>query len=214
MKELFTVAGKTITNQWLKYIIGLIILVLVVLISYLGYKEYRKMKDELTRQETNEKFYLNRIRSLKLTQVELMYAQDSLSLYIKKKLDQAKIKPSNTNSVAVSGLVINASHIDTIFIANNCSFNDTIHYNDKTILYASAKHDSISNELYFTSKLSISDRFAIINHWSKVYLNDYRNGWIRFWNFDWKRVKINEIEIWNDNDLIKFDKPTFIEIEK
>lgn len=214
MKELFTVAGKVITNQWLKYIIGLIILVLIVFISYLGYKEYREMKDELTRQETNEKYYLNRIRSLKLTQVELMYAQDSLSLYIKEKLKEAKIKPENTNNVTVGTTTLNTTSIDTIKIINNCSFKDSIDYNKMTKLIIIADYDSISNSVKLKTNLSIKDKFAIINYWKKIYLHDYKNSWIRFWHFDWKKVKINEIEIRNDNELIKYSEPTFTEIEK
>lgn len=214
MKELFTVAGKTITNQWLKYIIGLILIVVVVLISYLGYKEYRKMKDELTRQETNEKFYLNRIRNLKLTQIDLMYAQDSLSLYIKEKLNQAEIKPENTNSVTVGTTTLSVTSNDTVTIINDCSFKETINYNKMTSLVINAMFDSISNSVILKTDLSIKDKFAIINYWQKIYLHDYKNGWIRFWHFDWKKVRINEIEIRNDNELIKYDKPTFTEIEK
>lgn len=214
MKELFTVAGKTITNQWLKYIVGLILIVIVVFISYLGYKEYGKLKDELIRKETNEKFYLNRIRNLKLTQLDLMYAQDSLSLYIKEKLNQAKIKPENTNSVTVGTTTLSVTSIDTVTIKNDCSFKETINYNKMTNLVINAMFDSISNSVTLKTDLSIKDKFAIINYWQKIYLHDYKNWWIRFWHFDWKKVRINEIEIRNDNELIKYDKPTFTEIEK
>ena len=204
---------EIIKRNWIKYSFNIILVAVICAVAYYGYREYTNLKDTLKRKEINEKYYHARIKNLKLTQVELMFAKDSLSVFIQNKLKESNIKPENTNSVTVGNLVINTTKTDTFYVDNDCSFSDTIYYNDKTILYAYARHDSISNKLIFTSKLYVKDKFAIINHTKKIYLNDYKNKWSRFWHFDWKKVKVNDIEIMNNNDIIEFDKPTYMEIE-
>ena len=55
-------------------------------------------------------------------------------------------------------------------------------------------------------------------HWSveekKEYRNKYKNGWVRFWHFDWKRIRTKKYQIVNSNPIIKVTDTRVIELPK
>ena len=50
--------------------------------------------------------------------------------------------------------------------------------------------------------------------WKKEYKNFYKNGWVRFWHFDWRRIRIKKYQVVNSNPLIKVTDTRVIEIGK
>ena len=48
----------------------------------------------------------------------------------------------------------------------------------------------------------------------REYVNKYKNGWRRFWNFDYKKTEVVRYELINTNDLIKVDDFRVYKIEE
>ena len=143
-------------------------------------------------------------RVLQLTINELNNSNDSLL----QELQQVKEKLNVKNKNLVQAQVINTVIRDTItkVITLDKNFNEELKLNPLTTIKVT-RTDSI-----LTAKIDIQNQQILFIEEKKVYKNKYKNGWIRFWHFDWKKIKVRKYQIQNSNPLIRVTNTRIVEI--
>ena len=96
----------------------------------------------------------------------------------------------------------------TVIKVFNYLINEELKLNDLTTIIVSRK-DSI-----LTAKIDIKNQQIIFVEDKKEYKNRYKNGWVRFWHFDWKKIHVKNYQIVNSNPLIKVTDTRIIELPK
>ena len=143
-------------------------------------------------------------RVLQLTINELNNSNDSLL----QELQQVKEKLNVKNKNLVQAQVINTVIRDTItkVITLDKNFNEELKLNPLTTIKVT-RTDSI-----LTAKIDIQNQQILFIEEKKVYKNRYKNGWIRFWHFDWKKIRVRKYQIQNSNPLIRVTNTRIVEI--
>lgn len=197
------------TNNIKVVTIGIISL-LTVAIFILGSQLSRKNK-EIDRLVNNVKAYeqlatenkkLNTV--LQLTVNELNNSKDSLIQQVEQVRKELKVKNKNLQQAQVINTVIR----DTVtkIITVNRNFDEELKINPLTTIKVT-RTDSI-----LTAKIDITNQQILFIEEKKEYKNKYKNGWIRFWHFDWKKIKTRKYQIINSNPIIKITDTRIIEI--
>ena len=197
------------TNNIKVVTIGIISL-LTVAIFILGSQLSKKNK-EIDRLFNNIKAYeqlatenkkLNTV--LQLTVNELNNSKDSLIQQVEQARKELKVKNKNLQQAQVINTVIR----DTVtkIITVNRNFNEELKINPLTTIKVT-RTDSI-----LTAKIDITNQQILFIEEKKEYKNKYKNGWIRFWHFDWKKIKVRKYQIHNTNPIIKITDTRIIEI--
>lgn len=146
-------------------------------------------------------------RVLQLTIEELNQSKDSLLQQLNKVRKEQKVKDKNLESAQVINTEINDS-VKTVIKYKSIDFKEELKLNSLTTIIVS-RTDSI-----LSAKLNIKNQQTIFVQEKKEYKNFYRNGWTRFWHFDWKRIKTRKYQIINSNPIIKVTGTRVIEVSK
>ena len=146
-------------------------------------------------------------RVLQLTIDELNHSKDSLIQQVNKVKKELKIKDKNLTDASVINTQINDS-VKTVIKEKLIDFNEELKLNDLTTIIVSRK-DSI-----LTAKIDLKNQQTILIYKKKEYKNFYKNGWVRFWHFDWRRIETKEYQIVNTNPLIKVTGTRIVEVPK
>lgn len=197
------------TNNIKVVTIGIISL-LTVAIFILGSQLSKKNK-EIDRLFNNIKAYeqlatenkkLNTV--LQLTVNELNNSKDSLIQQVEQARKELKVKNKNLQQAQVINTVIRDTVTKVITVDRN--FNEELKINPLTTIKVT-RTDSI-----LTAKIDITNQQILFIEEKKEYKNKYKNGWIRFWHFDWKRIKTRKYQIINSNPIIKITDTRIIEV--
>lgn len=140
---------------------------------YNNYKYYESQFNNTEKQN----------RVLQLTVNELKLSKDSLVQAINKAKKELKVKDQNLKEAHV----INTEMKDTTtvkIITKEVDFTKELKLNSLTTITVSRK-DSI-----LTTILDLKNQQILIVEEKKEYRNKYKNGFIRFLHFDWKRDKV------------------------
>ena len=198
-----------LTNNIRLVTIGIISL-LTVTIFVLG-GQLKDKQNEIDRLSNNIQAYEQLVTNkeqtntvLQLTINELNNSKDSLI----QEIQQTKKKLNVKNKNLVQAQVINTVIKDTVtkVITVDRNFNETLKINPLTTIKVS-RTDSI-----LTAKIDIQNQQILFIEEKKVYKNTYKNGWIRFWHFDWKKIRVRKYQIQNSNPLIRVTNTRIVEI--
>ena len=143
-------------------------------------------------------------RVLQLTINELNNSKDSLVQEVNEVRQELKIKDKNLTQIDVINTVIQDTIVKTIEVEPN--FETELKPNPLTTITVS-RQDSI-----LTAKIDIRNQQILFVEEKKEFKNKYKNGWIRFWHFDWKKIRVRKYRIYNTNNLIKVTDTRIIEI--
>lgn len=198
-----------LTNNIRLVTIGIISL-LTVTIFVLG-GQLNKKNEEINRLSNNIQAYEQLVTNkeeinttLQLTVKELTNSQDSLLQQLNAVRQELKIKNKNLKQAQVINTVIKDTVTKVITVDKN--FNETLKINPLTTIKVS-RTDSI-----LTAKIDIQNQQILFIEEKKVYKNRYKNGWIRFWHFDWKKIRVRKYQIQNSNPLIRVLDTRIVEI--
>lgn len=191
---------------------NIIIAVLLALGIYSYYTTNKLIKTEkkLDRIENNLAYYQSLTSTsneenkvLKMTIDELQNTNDSILTKLEDTRDMLNIKDKQLKSEAYVKTVIKDS-IQTI--VKEQDFTSLLVLNGLTNVTVSKK-DSVLNV-----KLDITNEQFLYVKRRRVYKNKYKNGWQRFWHFDWKKIYSTEYEIYNSNPIIKVKETRVVEL--
>lgn len=164
---------------------------------YNNYKYYESQFNNTEKQN----------RVLQLTVNELKLSKDSLVQAVNKAKKELKVKDQNLKEAHV----INTEMKDTTtvkIITKEVDFTKELKLNSLTTITVSRK-DSI-----LTTILDLKNQQILIVEEKKEYRNKYKNGFVRFLHFDWRRDKVKKYSIINSNPLIKVTDTRVLEIPK
>ena len=162
-----------------------------------NYKYYQELNSKL--KEDN--------RTLQLTIGDLNNSKDSLITEVKKVQKELKIKDKNLQQVQV----INTEMKDSASVeikTKNVDFSEKLKLNELTTITVNRK-DSI-----LTAILDLRNSQILFVEEKKEYRNQYKNGFQRFLNFDWKKDSVRKYQIHNSNKLIKVTDTRIVEVTK
>lgn len=146
-------------------------------------------------------------RVLQLTIEELNTSKDSLIQQVNKIKKDNKIKDQNLTNINVINTEIKDT-VKTVIKHKLIDFKEELKLNSLTTIIVSRK-DSI-----LTAKIDIKNQQTIFVEEKREYRNKYKNGWVRFWHFDWRRIETKKYQIINSNPLIKVTNTRVIEVQK
>lgn len=192
--------------------VGLISLLIATI--FIQHNQLQEKNAELNRATSNVRAYQDLVsnnqehnRTLQLTIEELNYSNDSLLLQLKQTQKELKIKDKNLTDASVINTVIKDS-VKTVIKKEAIDFEEELKLNPLTTIIVRRK-DSI-----LTAKIDLKNQQTILIYKKKEYKNYYKNGWVRFWHFDWRRIRIKKYQVVNSNPLIKVTDTRVIEIGK
>lgn len=193
----------------LRNIVIAVLLALGIYSYYITNRLHTTQK-ELDRIENNLTYYQNlqstiqeENRVLQLTIDDLTNTNDSILNKLENTRKELNIKDKQLQSEAYVKTVIKDS-IRTV--VKEKDFNALLTLNELTNVTVS-KTDSILNV-----KLDITNEQFLYVRKRKVYKNKYKNGWQRFWHFDWKKIEVSDYQIHNSNPIIKVKETRVVEL--
>ena len=143
-------------------------------------------------------------RVLQLTINDLNNSNDSLLQELQRVKEELNVKNKNLVQAQVINTVIRDTITKVITLDKN--FNEELKLNPLTTIKVT-RTDSI-----LTAKIDIQNQQILFIEEKKVYKNRYKNGWIRFWHFDWKKIRVRKYQIQNSNPLIRVTNTRIVEI--
>lgn len=192
--------------------VGLISLLIATI--FIQHNQLQEKNAELNRATSNVRAYQDlvsnnqeRNRTLQLTIEELNHSNDSLLLQLKQTQKELKIKDKNLTDASVINTEIKDS-VKTVIKKEAIDFEEELKLNPLTTIIVRRK-DSI-----LTAKIDLKNQQTILIYKKKEYKNFYKNSWVRFWHFDWRRIRIKKYQVVNSNPLIKVTDTRVIEIGK
>lgn len=192
--------------------VGLISLLIATI--FIQHNQLQEKNAELNRATSNVRAYQDivsnnqeRNRTLQLTIEELNHSNDSLLLQLKQTQKELKIKDKNLTDASVINTEIKDS-VKTVIKKEAIDFEEELKLNPLTTIIVRRK-DSI-----LTAKIDLKNQQTILIYKKKEYKNFYKNGWIRFLHFDWKKIETKEYQIVNTNPLIKVTGTRIVEVPK
>lgn len=187
---------------------------LLIVTIFVQNHQLSKRNKEITRLSNNIEAYQEiafqkeqQNRVLQLTVNELNSSKDSLLQEIKSVQKQLKIKDKNLTNVNVINTVIKDS-IRTTIKHKLIDFEEELKLNPLTTIIVSRK-DSI-----LQATLDIKNQQILFVEEKKEFRNKYKNAFVRFLRFDWKKIKTKKYQIYNSNQLIKVTGTRVIELPK
>lgn len=207
---------KIIAN-WLTNNFKLVALSIIFLLSaafFVQRNTIQKKNREIERITANIRAYQEMINSkeansrvLQLTIDELKEINDSLIDQAKQVQKELRIKDKNLTQVQVINTEGKDS-IKTIIKYKHPDFNEVLKLNSLTTILVS-RRDSV-----LSAKLHILNQQVLFVEERKEYKRKYKNGWVRFWHFDWKKIRIKKYQIQNSNPIIKITDTRIVELNK
>lgn len=195
-------------------IVAVGIICLLIATIFVQHNSLQKKNKEIERITSNVRAYEDMVtnkeahnRVLQLTIEELNTSKDSLIEQVKIEQKKLKIKDKNLTNVSVINTEIKDT-ITKIIKHKLIDFEEKLELNQLTTIIVSRK-DSI-----LAAKIDIKNQQILFVEEKKEYLTRYKNGWIRFWHFDWKKIHIKQYQISNSNPLIKVTETRIIELPK
>ena len=183
-------------------------------ISFYMHDQIKQKDKEIDRLTTNVEYYQNNYNQskldntvLQLTIDDLTNSKDSLIQQLDSIKKEIKIKDKNLISSAVINTEIKDS-VRTVIKSVEKDFAEELKLNKLTTIMVSRK-DSILDV-----KLSLFNQQILFIEDTKVYKKKYKNGFIRFLHFDWRKKHVRKYNIHNTNDLIKVTDSRIVEIVK
>ncbi len=182
-------------------------------IFFIQNNKIKKLDKELAAVTNNYQYYESlagskdkQNRVLQLTVDQLNTSKDSLIQAVNEAKKKLKIKDKDLSSAHV----INTETKDTttVTITKEVDFTKELKLNSLTTITVSRK-DSV-----LTTILDLKNQQILFIEEKKEYRNQYKNGWKRFWNFDFKKDRIKRYQITNSNDLIKVTDTRVVELNK
>ena len=182
-------------------------------IFFIQNNKIKKLDKELAAVTNNYQYYESlagskdkQNRILQLTVDQLNTSKDSLIQVVNEAKKKLKIKDKDLSSAHV----INTETKDTttVTITKEVDFTKELKLNSLTTITVSRK-DSV-----LTTILDLKNQQILFIEEKKEYRNQYKNGWKRFWNFDFKKDRIKRYQITNSNDLIKVTDTRVVELNK
>lgn len=176
--------------------------------------QLRKKNKEIDRITSNVRAYEQMAtqseqqnRVLQLTIEELNASKDSILQQVQQEKKKLKIKDKNLTGVNVINTEVKDS-AKVIIKHKLVDFKEELKLNPLTTIIVSRK-DSI-----LTAKLDMKNQQILFVEDKKEYLRPYRNGWVRFWHFDFKKIHTKKYQIVNSNPLIKVTGTRIVEVPK
>lgn len=207
---------KTIIN-WFTNNFKLVALGIIFLLSaafFVQRNTIQKQNSEIERITANMRAYQQLVndseannRVLQLTIDELREVKDSLLDEAKEVQKKLKIKDKNLTQLQVINTEGKDS-IKTIIKYKHPDFNEVLKLNPLTTITVSKK-DSV-----LTAKLHILNQQVLFIEERKEYKRQYKNGWVRFWHFDFKKIIIRKYQIQNTNPIITVTDTRIVELNK
>ena len=213
--QMITVLLKVV-NRFAKYykIVAVGLVSLLIATIFIQNHKLQKLNKEIDRVTNNLRSYeesasdlTKRNRVLQLTIDELNTSQDSLIQQVNETKKKLKIKDKNLTNVSVINTEIKDS-VKTVIKHKLVDFKEELKLNELTTIIVSRK-DSI-----LKAKLDITNQQIIFVENKREYRNKYKNGWVRFWHFDFKKITTRQYHIENSNPLIKVTDTRVIEVSK
>lgn len=187
---------------------------LLIATIFVQNNQLNKKEKEINRITNNIKAYEQlafnkdqQNRVLQLTIDELNNSKDSLIQEIKTVQKKLKIKDKNLTNVNVINTEIKDS-VRTIIKHKVIDFKETLKINPLTTIIVS-RQDSI-----LKATLDIKNQQILFVEERKEYKNHYKNGFVRFFHFDWKKIHTKKYQIVNTNEIIKITGTRIIEVPK
>lgn len=212
MIPIITKIVKWFTGNYRAVAVGLVSLLIATV--FVQNNQLKKKDREIDRITNNVRAYEDiafnkekQNRVLQLTIEELNTSKDSLIQQIKSTQKEYKIKDKNLTNVSVINTEIKDS-TKTVIKYKTVDFREELKLNPLTTIIVSRK-DSI-----LTAKLDIKNQQTIFVEEKKEYRNKYRNGLVRFFHFDWRKIRTKRYQIINSNPLIKVTGTRIIEVPK
>ena len=195
-------------------VIAVSFIMLLTAISFYMHNQIKQKDKEIDRLATNIEYYQNNYNQskldntvLQLTIDDLTNSKDSLIQQLDSIKKEIKIKDKNLISSAVINTEIKDS-VRTVIKSIEKDFIEELKLNKLTTIMVSRK-DSILDV-----KLSLLNQQILFIEDTKVYKKQYKNGFIRFLHFDWRKKHVRKYNIHNTNDLIKVTDSRIVEIVK
>lgn len=195
-------------------VIAVSFIMLLTAISFYMHDQIKQKDKEIDRLTTNIEYYQNNYSQskldntvLQLTIDDLTNSKDSLIQQLDSIKKEIKIKDKNLISSAVINTEIKDS-VRTVIKSIEKDFAEELKLNKLTTIMVSRK-DSILDV-----KLSLFNQQILFIEDTKVYKKKYKNGFIRFLHFDWRKKHVRKYNIHNTNDLIKVTDSRIVEIVK
>lgn len=195
-------------------VVAVSFIMLLTAISFYMHDQIKQKDKEIDRLTTNIEYYQNNYNQskldntvLQLTIDDLTNSKDSLIQQLDSIKKEIKIKDKNLISSAVINTEIKDS-VRTVIKSVEKDFAEELKLNKLTTIMVSRK-DSILDV-----KLSLFNQQILFIEDTKVYKKKYKNGFIRFLHFDWRKKHVRKYNIHNTNDLIKVTDSRIVEIVK
>lgn len=195
-------------------VIAVSFIMLLTAISFYMHDQIKQKDKEIDRLTTNMEYYQNNYNQskldntvLQLTIDDLTNSKDSLIQQLDSIKKEIKIKDKNLISSAVINTEIKDS-VRTVIKSIEKDFAEELKLNKLTTIMVSRK-DSILDV-----KLSLFNQQILFIEDTKIYKKQYKNGFIRFLHFDWRKKHVRKYNIHNTNDLIKVTDSRIVEIVK
>lgn len=171
--------------------------------------ENNRLKNNVSQYESLAAGLYNDNRVLRLFRDDLRHSNDSLIQEIEK-IKKSRKSPENKPGSITAGGNTSMDVKDTVIIDNTVDFklDTTIYYNEFTKSTIKIEKDSLF------SGIKVNNTQVLYVYPQREYVNKYKNGWHRFWNFDYKKTEVVRYELINTNDLIKVDDFRVYKIEK
>lgn len=204
-------SGFSIIKKYYKWFIAGIFILLCSTIYILSNK-ISKNNREIERLQNNTLAYEQMIsntqeknRVLQLTIDNLNTSKDSIIQQLKDTQSKLKIKDKDIKTITIVKTKVKDS-TQVVIPDSLLNFRKELNLNKLTKVIVN-RQDSI---LKVILQLENTQTLFIIE--KKEYKNQYKNGWTRFWHFDWRKVKRRTYEIDNSNPIIKVVDTRVIEI--
>lgn len=195
-------------------VVAVSFIMLLTAISFYMHDQIKQKDKEIDRLTTNMEYYQNNYNQskldntvLQLTIDNLTNSKDSLIQQLDSIKKEIKIKDKNLISSAVINTEIKDS-VRTVIKSIEKDFIEELKLNKLTTIMVSRK-DSILDV-----KLSLFNQQILFIEDTKVYKKRYKNRFIRFLHFDWRKKHVRKYNIHNTNDLIKVTDSRIVEIVK
>lgn len=204
---------KFLKSNWIPILLSLLILGVGY---YIGSSKISKLNSQIEELQDNYNAYVNLYNGelsannlLRISEYELKISKDSLISELGRYIEEnRKLKKLKTPQI-VQGIA-QGIH-DTVIIEVPVSlpeFDVTKKLNEETIIRVQGRDTllSVIPDISNTIKVEIG-----VN---RVYKNTYKNGWVRFWHFDWKKIDSYEYTLDQSNDLIVLTDVKIVKIEE
>jgi len=170
-----------------------------------AYSKYIDVKNQRDKYKNNQIAYEEIINSkekenrvLRLNADDLRHSNDKLVNYIDSVAKSRKL-PVNKPGGISAGVVTTIHDTTEVEINNPDSFklNTVVYFNKDTKVGTKIEKSSLINTI------DVNNIMTLHVYPRREFVNTYKNGWTRFWNFDWKKEDVTRYDLQNSNEIIK-----------